>query len=64
MDTKDALSVLTAIVHSIGRDLTPEDDFYYRLASVAINLQRISMDTPNNRKAVMTLMERVYPSGS
>jgi hypothetical protein len=64
MDTKDALAVLTAIVHGIGRDLTPEDDFYYRLACAAIHLKDMCMDTPENREAVLALMELVYPSGS
>ena len=62
MDTKDALAVLTAIVHGIGRDLTPDDDIYFRKACIMLNLQDIGMDTPENRAAVWSLMEKVYPS--
>jgi len=64
MDTKDALLVLTLIVHGIGRDLTPDDDTFYRQSCVVLELRDLGKDTPENREAVLALMELVYPSGS
>ena len=64
MNKKDALTVLVVCVHVIDRDIEPDDDTFFRGALVERELRHLGKDTPENREAVLALMEIVYPSGS